>query len=382
MIKLTLRHLRRNWGLNAAVLLCLTLASALMASLSGYAALVAARELTQSLDEARPVERNLFISGTRYTFNEELYGFLQEMLDELLRDRMVIRHATSPANPGQLTKGAGRSQAVALLDVYSFDKLPDYVRVVEGTLPDRLHLSEAEEQWRPPPMEVVIGARAAAQSGFGVGDRLEGSKGYHRLDVVGIVEPLDPNDDVWGEDLSGFAIGDSGTDGVVLPLIIAPGSMKSNYPQTPIFWHEVSWRITLHHHLISPGRAEELRSDLINFKAQFATEAAETDTDLGRILADYSARLSRVRMTLFLLTAQTLIFVLYALTLFTSSVVDRSRAELATLSARGASSWQVMRVLAFKNLILALLAALLLGPGLAQGAMVLWSWSHGDTVIP
>jgi len=75
---------------------------------------------------------------------------------------------------------------------------------------------------------------------------------------VGIVEPLDPHGDVWGEDLSAFEIAtdthDLDADELTLPLVIAPGSMQSNYPEAPIFWHEVSWRITLNHRLISPDK--------------------------------------------------------------------------------------------------------------------------------
>jgi len=380
MINLTLRHLTRHWRLNVTVLLCLTLASALLAGFSGYTVAIAARELNQSLAEARPAERSLLITGSRHTFSKELYEPLQESLGQVLRDRLVIRHAVAPADPQTLIEGTGQKRIVAFLDVYSFNKLSEYVRVVEGRLPAQVRLSEAKGSWRPPPIEAVIGARAAEQSGYTVGDRLTGSKTYHRLDIVGIVEPLDPHDDVWGEDLSGFAIRDLDADAIALPLIIAPASMQSNYPEAPIFWHEVSWRITLNHHLIGVDKAETLHSDLINFQTQSATKRATISTGLVRILADYLARLSRVRMTFFLLTAQTLIFVLYTLTLFTSFVVDRSQVELATLSERGASAWQIVRVFALENLILALPAALLLGPGLAQGAIRLWGKSTGEVV--
>ncbi len=377
MIDLTLRHLTRHYRLNAAVLLCLTLASALLAGFSGYTATITARELRQSLDEASPAERSLLITGTRYTFDQELYQPLQESLGPVLRERLVMRHAMSLADPQPEVEG---KRSVALLDVYSFSGLAEHVRLVEGRLPTQVRLREADEYWRPPPIEAVIGARAAEQSGYTVGDRLTGSKEYHRLDVVGIVEPLDPYDDVWGQDVSGFEVGDPAADAIALPLIIAPASMQSNYPEAPIFWHEVSWRITLNHHLISVDQAATLHSALINFQTQSATRRAATSTGLVRILADYLARLSRVRMTFFLLTAQTLFFVLYTLTTFTSFMVDRSRVELATLSARGASAWQITRLFGLENLILALPAGLLLGPGLAQGAMWLWSQGGGKAV--
>lgn len=379
MIDLTLRHLHRHWRLNLAVLLCLTLASALLAGFSSYTVAVATQELNQTLNEAHPVERGLLITGSRYTFSEALYELLQEKLGQILKDRLIIRYVISPADQQPATKGTDPRRAIALLDVYSFNKLPEKVHVVEGGLPTQVRLREAQDTWRPPPIEAVIGMRAAEQSGYGIGDRLTGSGTYHRLDIVGIVEPLDPRDDIWGEDLSAFALRELDADTVALPLIIAPASMRSNYPEEPIFLHTVSWRITLNHHLISVDRAQTLYSDLINFQTQSATMGATTSTDLVRILSDYLARLSRVRMTFLLLTVQTLVFVLYTLTMFTSFIVDRSRVELATLSARGASAWQITRVFALENLILAL-PALLLGPGLAQGAIHLWGRSTGKVV--
>jgi len=381
MINLTLRHLRRHWRLNVAVLLCLTLASALAASLSSYADAIAAQELSQTLDEASPSQRSLLITGTLYTFTEGLYENLQEKLGEVLQDRMVICHATLAPDPPLSTEGIGDKRAVTRLDVYSFDKLIENVRVVEGRLPDQVRLFEDPEPWRPPPIEAVIGVRAAELSGYGVGDRLTASGQYHRLDIVGIVEPLDPRADIWGEDLSAFATitntRNLDADAIALPLIIESQSMQSYYPNRPIFPHEVSWRITLDPHLISVDKAEALQSDLINIQTQSATVRATTSTGLVRILADYLARLSRVRMALFLLTAQTLIFVLYTLTMFASFVVDRSRVELAMLSGRGASAWQITRVFALENWILAL-TAVLLCPVLALGAIRLWTESAGE----
>ncbi len=379
MITHTWRHLRRHWRLNLGVLLCMTLASALLAGFSSYSHAVAAQELSQTLEEVRPSERNLLITGTRYTFSEALFGRLQELLGETLKDRLIVRRAISPADPQPSLEGSDK-QIVALLDLYSFNQLTDRVRLVEGRLPNQVRLNEATESWRPPPIEAVIGVDAADQSSFGVGDRLTGSKTYHRLDIVGIVEPLDPHDDLWGEDLSAFEVsGDA--DPMALPLIIAAASMQSNYPERPIFFHEVSWRVALDHRLIKVDQVETLRSDLINFQTQSATVDATVSTGLVQLLADYLARLSRVRMTLFLLTAQALIFVLYTLTMFTSVIVDLSQLELATLSGRGASPWQITRSFALENLILALPAALLFGPGLALIGISGWSRSTGD-VLP
>jgi hypothetical protein len=381
MIHLTLRYLSRHWRLNVVVLLGLTLASALAASLSSYADAIAAWELSRTWDEASPAQRSLLITGPRDTFTEELYVNLQEKLGKLLMDRMAIRHATLAPDPPLSTEGMSRQRAVTRLDVYSFDKLIENVRVVEGRLPESVNLLKDPEPWRPPPIEAVIGVHAAAESGYRVGDRLTASGTYHRLDIVGIVEPLDPRADIWGEDVSAFTpitnARDLDVDAIPLPLIIDSYSMQTFYPFRPVFPHAVSWRITLNPQLLSVDKSEALHSNLINFQTQSATVRAVTSTGLVRILADYLARLSRLRMVFLLLTLQTLFLVLYTLTMFASFVVDRSQAELATLSGRGASAWQIIRGFALENLILASMA-MVLCPALALGALRLWSAGTGE----
>jgi hypothetical protein len=385
MIDLTFRHLRRHWQIHAAVMVCLTLASALLVSLSGYSAATAARELSQTLALAPPAQRNLLITGSRHTFSEKLYEGLEDRLGEVLKERMVIRHVTLPEVVTQpATETTGQTREIALAEVYSFSHLPDHVRLVEGHMPVQVNLNEARGSWRPPPIEAVIGARAAEQSGYTIGDRVEASKGYHRLDIVGIIEPLDPQADVWGEDLRAFEVDfasavdldptDPDAGPIPLPLIIAPASMRSVYPDVPIFVHQVVWRVTLNHHLITVDQAGPLCSDLINFQTQSGTVGARTSTGLIQLLGNYLARLSRVRMVLLLFTAQSIFFVLYTLTTLTSAVLDRSRVELATLSARGASVWQITGLFGLQNLLLALPAGLILGPALAQVLVHLRGW--------
>jgi hypothetical protein len=382
MMMFAYRHLRHNWRLNWGVLLCLTLASSLLASLSGYAAAVSAEELQRNLEGAGPAERSLLITGTLYTFGDELYASLEQKLGRVLEDRLVIRHATLPADPGSL-EGAGAAQepVLAYLDVYSFDKLAEKVHLVEGRLPEQVSLGQAVGN-SPPPIEAVIGATAAEQGGFGPGDRLTASGLYHRLDIVGVVEPLEPEDDVWGGDLGAFALAESTEpDGgtITLPLIITAESMRS-YLGRPIFPHEVTWRITLNTQLVGPNTAKPLQSNLVNLETQATARGATISTGLVEILAETLGQLSQVQTALLLLTIQILLFVLYVMVVFTPLVTQRIQAELATLSARGASAWQTTRLFALQNLILALVAGLLLGPALAWGGIYLWSRAAGAPI--
>jgi hypothetical protein len=387
VFRFTFRHLRRHWRLNVAALVGLILAVALLASLPGYAAAIAARELGQNLEEAHFAERSLLITGKRSAFNNDVYESLRRELGELFKDRLEVRDALLSADPRPPSEQVeGTSPSISSLHMYSLDRLAEIVRVLEGRLPDPILMSDFVDPLKPPPIPTVIGVRAAESTGIAVGDRLTAGNDFHRLDIVGIVEPLDPSDDLWGGDLSAFELAIDATnpneDVVTLPLIIASGSMRTISPKTfrNVFPHEVLWRVLLQHQRINADNAAAVHARLINIQTQMETSDATVSTGLVQILADYMAQLSRVRTSLFLLVAQAFFFVLYALGVLSSLMLDQSQSELATLSGRGANTWQITLIFAVENLALAAPAALLLGPGLALGGLRVWAEVSGQGV--
>jgi putative ABC transport system permease protein len=66
--------------------------------------------------------------------------------------------------------------------------------------------------------------------------------------------------------------------------------------------------------------------------------------------------------------------------MLTTFSLDRSQIELATLAGRGATAWQITLMYALESLILALPAAMALGPGLALFASRIWAWVGAETV--
>jgi hypothetical protein len=377
-----LRQLRRQWGLGLATLLCLVLASALVAALVGYTDVVVEQELQQNLARTESASRQVYISGARTAFGADLDELLEEKLGAVLGEKLVIRRSQSPLGPrdaiGPTQQGTDRSWE--MLDLYSLDRLPDLVRVLEGRLPQQIRLREATQSWRPPPIEAAIGPDLARVVGLGLGDRLTGRDGYHRLDIVGVIEPLNPEADVWGGDLDAFGLSSSQpSDLDALPLIIADSSMRSHYPEPPIFPHQISWRLVLMPGELSASRAAETRVALINVRTQSTALGARVSTGLVDMLTGYLARISRAQTVFVLLAAQSVAVVLLTLTLFASITTSRSSAEIATRAARGGSVGQLVMPFALMNLFLAL-AAWLLGMALAEGA--LWLWGKSQEVAP
>ncbi len=377
LFSFTLRHLRRHWRLNLAVLLGLTLAAALLAGLPGYASAIAARSLDQSLAAAPPAARNLQVT-TAANLSAGLYGRIQDSVEDLIQSRLEIRELVLQATPLPRNSTALLGKLpLQFLHLQSFDKLAQNVRVVDGRLPLAPEPDENVNALLPPPMEVALGLEAATHSGWAIGDRLTSTANI-RLDVVGIVEPLDPHDDIWWGDLTPFdlvVMPGRNEDTNTLSLLVHPNTMRSFFPM-----HSVSWRILVDQEQITADNAQAVQATLINLQTNLGKNRVQVSTGLPQILADYLAQLSRVRMSLFLLTLQAFFFVLYTLAMLTSFLLDRSESELAILSGRGATAWQVTLTFAMESLLLALPAALLLGPLTAQGTLRLWAGFTGESV--
>ena len=402
LLSFTFRHLRRHWRLNLAVLLGLTLATALLASLPTYAAAVAARGLQQSLQDASPIGRNLFIQKGSDQLGAGLYGMLQDALGDLIGERIQVRERYVGFNAllvetltedGQVKVQAHQpprmfqSSPDHRVWLWTLDGLKDNVRLVQGDMPGLPPPGKPTENVKLPPLQAVIGLRTAEKTGYDVGTRLrvKYNSGLE-LHIVGIVEPLDPGHDRWWSDLRPFGIRlkplgdpstvDPGEELITLPLIISPETMTKYIP-----YHQVTWRVLMDHEKITVNNAQEIESELIKLQLELKKSNTQLTTRLTEILADYRGQLSQVRMSVLLLTAQAFIFVLYTLAMLTSFSLDRSQSELATLSGRGATALQITFVFAVQNLLLAALAALFLGPLLAQRALLLWSQLSGEAVF-
>lgn len=365
MIRFTLRHLIRHWHWNLTTFLTLALGSTILISLSGYESVTSNEDLDQALNLASPAGRSLLITGSSFAFDAALDQNLKNSLGTAFKERVEIRHATLQTNPrfaAQLT--------VSRIDVYSFDPIAGHIRLVEGRLPESIRLNEAVGL-APPLVEAMIGAGVAEEAGYQVGDRITVSL-YHRFEIVGIIEPLDSNDDAWGGDLSAFQITDDGAlKKDALPLIITPTSMRANILQ-PIFPHQTYWRIILDREHLRSEQVEDLRLNLLNFKSQAGTHGVALTGDLIRILEDHQARLIPLHTIFFLLYLQSALILLFALAALAFTRDQASQMELSAYAARGASPWQANGPTALEALIVSVAATLFCSTALAQVLILLW----------
>lgn len=367
-----LRHFVRHWQLNLAVLAGMVLCSALLGGLPMYAAIVAGQSLSQTLADAYAPVRNLEVHGDDLSpaDREAVHASLGSLFkrDIELRDAVLDLERAIYRQSGD----KHRVYEVLFLRAWAFP-LQDDTRLTAGRLPG----SESNMgQDGTTVLEAAIGARAAEYMDLSVGDELALEKAPYRVRIVGIVTPVDPRADLWWSDATLLPfnverVGTNDVDNLYVSVILHPEAMVEHVPQ-----HALYWRVLLDWAAITADNAGEVRNDLVALGGAMSAGGARVETGLVDLLDRYQSQLSMGRIALLLLTAQSLIAVLYVLATLSAFLVDQSRVELGAMMGRGFSGWQITSIYALEALLLAVLAVPL-GPLLAHVGFWLWSRLSG-----
>ncbi|MBN1148371.1 MAG: ABC transporter permease [Anaerolineales bacterium] len=381
LLRFMLRHMFLHWRINLVMLSALTLTVALLAGLPVYAETMAASSLHQALlSHTAPIARNLLVSAQAESdLDERLYGAISGELGDIILERISVRQAILPDYQAPPQAGeAVAPQRFHFYHLWAFDDLERRVRVLEGRLPLYTPGSHLQASQPIPVLEAAIGADGANRTGLKIGDsvRAIGPQGPVALTIVGIIDPLEHWHDLWWDDPRTFSIhvkllGRS-KELFTVSLHVPQQALLEYFPE-----HESSWRILLDGERISAANALQIQEDISSLQTRFRSQNVELSSGLPAILDGYRGELSTVRTVLFLLTAQAFVFALYTLWMIAAFLLDRSERDLVALIGRGASQLHISLVFAVQGLLLAFLAATLLGPRLALGAIQLWASANG-----
>jgi hypothetical protein len=376
MIGYTFRHMIRHWRLNLILLVGLTLAAGLLAGLPAFAAAIAIGTLETELAAETPAGRNVEIRGEQSLLTGGLFAEVEQLLGDMVVMRIEKRSLRMNASANTVDAvDDGPRQKVQLIKVWSFDRMRDLTRLVEGSYPiyEPPHTQEEIRQamFNIPVLEAGISTRVAEQTGLRIGDMVYGEDGY-RFRIVGILDPIDPEADAWWGDLTAFELGvlrGLNEDTLTLPLIIYMQGMRELIPT-----HDVVWHVVLDSRQIQAEQVQGIEQRMINLKTRMSAAGVQVLTNLPNILLKYRENLATVQMVLLLLGVQAYLFVYYALFLLAAQGLQRLQGEMAVMAGRGASSGQILLPYVLEGLLLALMAGGLLGPRVAQGLMQGWRW--------
>ena len=365
LLKLAFRHLIRHWRLNLFVLLTLLLTVSLLAGLPMYTSAIADRSLRQTLVDASPLARNVQVNGD---LSVRLFQDLRDILGPLYDRRARLRVVDPIELSRWIVLPDGNLRPVPeffFVRFFSLDEYHDHVDVIDGRLPNFVAQTNP---LRLPTLEIAIGQTAAELYGVAVGDSIVSPDKQYKAEVVGIIAPTDEADEFWFEDFLPFGLeripGGNREDTVILSAILPQESMEA------YFSFSETWRVFINWQAITLDNALQVQTSLNNLLA--SQTGVRLSTGLLPIIDVYQAQLATARLSLFLLTAQSFLFVVYALVTMTGFMLDQSRGELATLVGRGFDSRQVTTVYAVEGAFMTLMV-LPVGPLLARALVGLWA---------
>lgn len=385
MLNLIVRHLRQHWRLNLALLLGLTLAAAMMAGLPAYGDVIGTHGLHEMvLAYKAPPARHILISASEGArLDGAVYDVVEDKLDDVVVERIDVRQIKLPVYEQPRELGESRPpQKFHYVRLWAFENLDQRVRAVEGRLPVYEESVHSAGSLPPPVLEVAIGVDGIHRTELSVGDvvTVTTPQGSMVVNIIGIVEPLEPKADRWWGDQTTFGLHvkllGRTVEIVTVSLFMPPQAMRYWFPD-----HDLSWRLLVDSSRITVGNVRRIQETLTNLQAQLRNRKAELHSRLPKILVDFQAKQAAMRMTLFLLIAQAFVFVLYVLLTIASFLLDRSEGEMATLASRGGNRWQITLVFALDSLPLALLAALM-GTFVAWGILNLWGMVTHNPLAP
>lgn len=375
MLTLMVRHLRQHWRLNLALLLGLTLAAAMMAGLQIYADAISTQGLHQTIASYIAPARNILISASEgVRLDESVYDVVKEGLGDVLAERFDVRQIKLPVYEPPHEVGESLSpQRFHFVRLWAFQDLEQEVRAVEGRLPVYEKAAPLADSTLPSMLEVAVGVDGIHRTELSVGDvvTITTPQGPLAVNIVGILEPLEPKADRWWSDHTTFGlhvklVGRT-LEILTVSLFVPPQAMQDWFPD-----HDLSWRLLVDSDRISAGNVQHVQETMTNLQAQLRKQGAELHSRLPQILVDLQARQIAMRVTLLLLTAQAFFFVLYILLTIASFLLDRSSGEMAIVACRGGTRWQITWFFALAGLALAILAALV-GTLMAWGILSLWA---------
>lgn len=189
------------------------------------------------------------------------------------------------------------------------------------------------------------------------------------LKIVGIWDPINPDDQYWVYDPYLFTN----------TMFVTEDSLFNRVLTTmPKSLHEVSWYGIFDHTKIHSTNAERVLSGLqfLETRAQLVLPTARLNPTLSQILDEFQRRAFLLNILLFTLTVPMVAVVLYYIATSMGMVIERQRGEIALMKSRGGSTLQIIGIYLLEGLILGAVA-FMLGPLIGQGVAQLIGSAYG-----
>jgi len=380
MISLFLQHFKRHWQINVLHFLGFWLCAVILASLPQLSVSIADNSLAQFLADISVPNRNLLIAGNAVT--DTIPPEIELGLGDLFQEAITVRETKYPAR-SMIYHPDGTVDEIypvtIIMDLWSFDQPEQRFSLIGGRLPSNSVIIANLDELNIPVFEAVIGKDAAASSQLVIGDYLASSNNQFLVRVVGIVSPNDPNSEIWWGDprLTPFNMWrrvytSPDIDEMNISLILNSETMSSRLSRA------VEWRVILDHQKIVTTNIEFISSNIKELQGRLKGLDLTLKTDLIDYLDRFEEKLAGAYATLFLLSIQTFLVVIYILNLVSGYVRGIVHAEISILAGRGFNRIQLTSLLVISSGLLAI-TAWLLAVIMVKIIFNLWNMIQGNS---
>ena len=398
--RLVLKRLTDDWIPLSITFAGITIATTLIAAAPIYLNALERLSLNQAIDGlGRQFSNvNAFAFNTPLTPShlDETSLLLEEAINQHLspiyegRERYLTVDTYLAGLPDHPLPDPTQSSGQASLGyLRSFSNLEDHVTVLAG----RLAGNAVRSGPRGPLIEAVVGPTAAELFGLRVDDVVTltpdiGAPTRISIEIVGIVDAVNPTADYWiphasffldppaPEDTTELPVGvelEIQSEERPLPLFVTQEALVHGvgqaYPGTVI---DSLWFIRVDTEPLKEWSVSDILRRLGDFEADVnnAMPGSDVFTGITKMVHQFERTRFFFRVPLLLLLAATVVTVLLFLFMVVSNLAQDRERDGALLKTRGVGTLQVMRLYGLEGLVMAVVAVLL-APFLAMGLVAL-----------
>ena len=371
---LTVRRARASWRMMAASAFGVVVAVTLVSVAVIHSGTLAEAGLGYALATSPPLERqSIQMVAQDRPLGKRDYERLRQSIEEQVQTRVgwlfqrMHRSGYSETLPFVRTSEASVTRPSPAAYIFFQEGFQEHARLVSGRWPQQTPIVSDDGSLS---MEVALGAETARDLRWTEDARLflvpfaTVPEERVAITVVGIVEPTDPGDLYWFQDLTKFRLGGTEEEPIVPLYAGEQGFFDGMGTHYPMLFGTYWWYITLDVESLTAATASRARQSVTALESDInrALPRSLVLTLLDTIIADYKRDLTLARVPLFLFTSLVVGVVLYYLVLIAVMLARDQGAEAAIIRSRGATALQVAALLRLGEGLIIALPAVLVGP--------------------
>jgi ABC-type antimicrobial peptide transport system permease subunit len=368
------RRLRHSWLLLAVTSFGILASVIIMSTGALYSRALGEAGLRHTVASFSPEVHNVQVISQNRPLGRPDYGPLQSLLDQSSTERLgeMLR----------VTERFGRTQSnLTLLSTptsailgspsgrpFFLTGFAEHSTLLQGRWPES---GEYPDSGSESDIEIALGSETSRKLNYLVGDRIfliprRGAPDRIAFKVVGIVEPIDSNEEYWMGAPNHFDLNSVG-ESVVVPIYINEDDFFDGIGgRYPTLVGDFGFLLFLDSGLLTIGNINEVRSQVLGLETDLNKVYPRTLvlSRLGLTIDQFGKALTLAKIPLYLYLSLVVVVVLYFLALITGTLGRSQAGEAGLLRSRGASIMQVSAVLALAEAGIAVVA-MAVGPFLA-----------------